>query len=71
MGKKHYICICTPIINIDSIPKINPIISRRAYSKHYMRRLRDYINNKTIDEDSDSDSDIDNPFDSYFNFFKY
>ena len=68
MGKKHYICICTPIINIDSILKINKRISRRTYSKHFMYRLRDYINNETIDEDIDSDSDVDNPIDSYFNF---
>ena len=68
MGKKHYICICIPIINIDSILKIDKTLSHRAYSKHFIYRLRDYINNKTIDEDIDSDSDIDNPIDSYFNF---
>ena len=68
MGKKHYICICIPIINVDSILKIDKRVSHRAYSKHFIYRLRDYINNKTIDEDIDSDSDIDNPTDSYFNF---
>ena len=67
MGKKHYICICIAIINIDSILKIDKRVSHRAYSKHFIYRLRDYINNETIDEDIDSDSDIDNPIDSYFN----
>ena len=68
MGKKHYICICIPIITIDSILKIDKRVSHQAYSKHFIYRLRDYINNETIDEDIHSDSDIDNPIDSYFNF---
>ena len=42
MGKKHYICICIPIITIDSILKIDKRVSHQAYSKHFIYRLRDY-----------------------------
>ena len=62
MGKKHYICI--PLINIDSILKIDKRVCPRAYSKHFWYRLKDYINNEIIDEDSDSDDAID----SHLNF---
>ena len=31
IGKKHYICICIPIINIDSTLKIDKRVSPRAY----------------------------------------
>ena len=41
MGKKHYICICIPIINIDSILKIDKRVSHRVYSKHFIYKLRD------------------------------
>ena len=63
MGEKHYICI--PIVNIDSILKIDKRLCPRAYSKHFMYRLRDYINDEIIDEDSDIDDDNIN---SHLNF---
>ena len=69
-GKKHYICFPiinnNSILNIDSILKIDKIISHKAYSKHFRYGLRDYINDKVIDEDSDSD--IDDIIDSHLNF---
>ena len=64
MGKKHYICIS--IINIDSILKIYKSISPRAYSKHFKHKLKNYINDEFIDEDSNSD--IDDAIDSHLNF---
>ena len=63
IGKTYYICI--PIINIDSILKIDKRVSPHAYSKHFMYRLRDHINNEIIDEDSDIDDD---DIDSHLNF---
>ena len=66
MGKKHYICI--PIINIDSILKINKRVYHQAYSKHFKYKLNNYINNEIIDEDSDSDSDTDDVIDNHLNF---
>ena len=70
MGKKHYICFPiinnNSILNIDSILKIDKIISHKVYSKHFRYGLRDYINDKVIDEDSDSD--IDDINDSHLNF---
>ena len=63
MGKKHYICI--PIINIDSILKIDKRVSPRAYSKHFKYKLKNYINDEIIDEDSDIDDD---DIDSHLNF---
>ena len=66
MGKKH--CICIPIINIDSILKINKRVYHQAYSKHFKYKLNNYINNEIIDEDSDSDSDTDDVIDSHLNF---
>ena len=70
MGKKHYICFpivnINSILNIDSILKIDKRVSYKAYSKHFRYVLRDYINDKIIDEDSDSD--IDDIIDSHFNF---
>ena len=66
MGKKHYICI--PIINIDSILKINKRVCHQAYSKHFKYKLNNYINDEIIDEDSDSDSYTDDAIDSHLNF---
>ena len=63
MGKKHYICI--PIINIDSILKIDKRVSPRAYSKHFKYKLKNYINDEIIDEDSYIDDD---DIDSHLNF---
>ena len=69
-GKKH--CIGFPIIsinsilNIDSILKIDKRISHKDYSKNFRYGLMDYINDKSIDEDSDSD--IDDIIDSHLNF---
>ena len=61
MGEKHYICF--PIINVDSILKINKRVSHKAYSKHFRYELSDYINNEIIDEDNYSKTDdfIDSP----------
>ena len=64
MGKKHYICI--PIISIDSKLKIYKRVSPRAYSKHFMYNLNNYIDNEIIDEDSDTDDDV---IDNHLNFF--
>ena len=56
--KKHYICI--PIIDIDSVLKIN----KRAYPQAYLeqckyklkkRKIVNYIDDEIIDEDSDID----------------
>ena len=66
MGKQHYICI--PIINIDSILKIDKRVSPKAYSKHFRYRLTDYVNDEIIDEDGDSDSDINDATDRHLSF---
>ena len=58
--------ILIPIINIDSILKIYNSISPRAYSKYFKYKLKNYINDEFIDEDSDSD--IDDAIDSHLNF---
>ena len=69
MEKKHYICI--PVIDIDSVLKID----KRAYPQAYLeqckyklkkRKTVNYINDEIIDEDSDSD--IDDAIDSHLNF---
>ena len=66
MGKKHYICF--PIINIDSVIKIDKILYPQDYLKHFKYRLKNYINNQIIDEDSDNDNyDV---IDSNLNFLK-
>ena len=58
MERNHYICI--PLIDIDSVPKID----KRAYPQAYLeqckyklkkRKIVDYIDDEIIDEDSDSD----------------
>ena len=67
MGKKHYICF--PIINIDSVLKINKIVYSKDYSKHSEYILNDYINNKIIDDDRNDDTYIDDVTDNPPNFF--
>ena len=58
MERNHYICI--PVIDIDSLLKIN----KRAYPQAYLeqckyklkkRKIVNYIDDEIIDEDSDSD----------------
>ena len=65
--KKHYICI--PVIDIDSVLKID----KRAYPQAYLeqckyklkkRKIVNHIDDEVIDEDSDSD--IDDAVDSHF-----
>ena len=67
--KNHYICI--PVIDIDSVLKID----KRAYPQAYLeqckyklkkRKIVNYIVDEIIDEDSDSDNDDD--VDSHLNF---
>ena len=69
MERNHYICI--PVIDIDSVLKID----KRAYPQAYLeqcqyklkkRKIVNYINVEVIDEDSDSD--IDDAVDSHLNF---
>ena len=69
MERNHYICI--PVIDIDSVLKID----RRAYPQAYLeqcryklkkRKIVNYIDDEIIDEDSDSD--IDDVIDSHLNF---
>ena len=74
MERNHYICI--PVIDIDSVLKIN----KRAYPQAYLeqckyklkkRKIVNYIDDEIIDEDSDSDyndtvdSDYNDTVDSY------
>ena len=69
MEKNHYICI--PVIDINSVLKID----KRAYPQAYLeqckyklkkRKIVNYIDDEIIDEDSDSD--IDDAIDSHLNF---
>ena len=69
MEKNHYICI--PVIDIDSVLKID----KRAYPQAYLEQCKyklkkikrlNFINDEIIDEDSDSD--IDDTIDSHLNF---
>ena len=69
MERNHYICI--PLIDIDSVIKID----KRAYPQSYLeqckyklkkRKIVNYIDDEIIDEDSDSD--IDDAVDSHLNF---
>ena len=69
MERNHYICI--PVIDIDSVIKID----KRAYSQAYLERCKYELNkrkiaNYTDDEiiDEDSDSDTDDAVDSHLNF---
>ena len=68
MERNHYICI--PVIDIDSVLKID----KRAYPQAYLelckyklkkRKIVNYIDDEIIDEDSDSD--IDDAIDSDYN----
>ena len=43
------------MINIDSVIKIDKILYPQDYLKHFKYRLKNYINNEIIGEDSDSD----------------
>ena len=58
--KSHYICI--PVIDIDSVLKIDKRLYPQAYLeqckyKLKKRKIVNYINNEIIDENSDSDID--------------
>ena len=68
MEKNHYICI--PVLDIDSVLKID----KRAYPQAYLeqskcklkkRKIVNYTDDEIIDEDSDSDSDYNDTVDSY------
>ena len=65
MERNHYICI--PVIDIDSVLKID----KRAYLQAYLeqckyklkkRKIVNYINDEIIDEDSDIDDAIDSDY---------
>ena len=69
MERNHYICI--PVIDIDSVLKID----KRAYPQSYLeqcnyklkkRKIVNYIDDEIIDEDNDSDTD--DAIDSHLNF---
>ena len=69
MERNHYICI--PVIDIDSVLKID----KRAYPQAYLeqcnyklkkRKIVNYVDDEIIDEDNDSD--IDDAIDSHLNF---
>ena len=69
MERNHYICI--PVIDIDSVLKID----KRAYPQAYLeqckyklkkRKIVNYIDDEIIDEDSNSD--IDDAINSHLNF---
>ena len=69
MERNHYICI--PVIDIDSLLKID----QRAYPQAYLeqckyklkkRKIGNYIDDEIIDEDSNSD--IDDAIDTHLNF---
>ena len=69
MERNHYICI--PVIDIDSVLKIDKRAYPQAYLEQYKYKLKkrkivNYIDDKIIDEDSDSD--IDDAIDSHLNF---
>ena len=68
MERNH--CICIPVIDIDSVLKID----KRAYPQAYLeqckyklkkRKIVNYIDDEIIDEDSDRD--IDDAIDSHLN----
>ena len=69
LERNYYICI--PVIDIDSVLKID----KRAYPQAYLKQCKyqlkkkkivNYIDDEIIDEDSDSD--IDDAIDKHFNF---
>ena len=66
--KTHYICI--PVIDIDSVLKINKIAYPQAYLeqckyKLKKRKIVNYIVDEIINENSDSDGDYNDTVDSY------
>ena len=74
MERNHYICI--PVIDIDSVLKIDKRAYPQAYLEQYKYKLKkrkivNYIDDEIIDEDSDSDiddaidSDCNDTVDSY------
>ena len=74
MERNHYICI--PVIDIDSVLKIDKRAYPQAYLEHCKYKLKkrkivNYIDDEIIDEDSDSDyngtvdSDYNDTVDSY------
>ena len=69
MERNHYICI--PVIDIDSVLKID----KRAYTQAYLEQCKyklkkikivNYIDDEVIDEDNDSD--INDAIESHLNF---
>ena len=65
--RNHYICI--PVIDIDSVLKID----KRAYPQAYLEQCKYKLKKKKIvnyivDEIIDEDSDIDDAIDSHLNF---
>ena len=69
MEKTHYICI--PVINIDSVLKINKSVYPQAYLEECKYKLKkrktvSFIDSEIIDDDSDSG--IDSDIDSHNNF---
>ena len=69
MERNHYICI--PVIDIDSVLKIDKIAYPQAYLEQCKYKLKkkkfvNYIVDEIIDEDSDSDTH--DAIDSHLNF---
>ena len=69
IGKNHY--IGNPVIDIDSVLKIDKRAYPQAYLEQYKYKLKkkkivNYIDDEIIDEDIDSD--IDDAIDSHLNF---
>ena len=69
--KNH--CICIPVINIDSVLKIDKKAFQQAYLeeckyKLKKRKIVSFIDSEIIDDDSDSDDDYD--IDNENNFFQ-
>ena len=67
MERNHYICI--PVIDIDSVLKINKRAYPQAYLEQYKYKLNrrktvNYIVDEIIDEDSDNYSDYNDTIDS-------
>ena len=71
MERNHYICI--PVIDIDSVLKIDKRLYPQAYLeqckyKLKKRKIVNYIDDEIIDEGSDSDSDYNDTVGSHLNF---
>ena len=64
--KDHYICI--PVIDIDSVLKIN----KKAYPQAYLKQCKDKLKKRKIvnyiDDEIIDDNDIDDAIDSHLNF---